>query len=386
MGEVDVIIVGAGPAGISTSACLNSLKISNIVLEREDCYASLWKKRAYDRLKLHLAKQYCELPHMPFPQDAPTYIPKNDFVRYLDNYVSRFHVSPILNRNVESAFFDDNISKWSVVVKNLISDAYEVFFGKFLVVATGENSQGYIPQIDGLDGFGGNVIHSTQYENGNCFSGKNVLVVGSGNSGMEIAFDLSNWGAKTSIVARSPVHLLTENIVKLGMFLLKFLPIKLVDIIVSALGRLTYGDMSEYGLRKPIKGPFFLKVTTGRSPTIDVGSVPKIKSGEIKVFPSITSIEKNNIKFEDGDNSYFDAIVFATGFRSTVRNWLKGGEDLFNEQGMPRQKFPNEYWKGKNGLYCAGFSSRGLLGISQDAKNIAQDISFILTQKKEKIN
>lgn len=80
------------------------------------------------------------------------------------------------------------------------------------------------------------------------------------------------------------VHLLTENIVKLGMFLLRFgLPLKLVDTIALALGRLVYGDVSEYGLRRPTKGPFFLKATTGRSPTIDVGSVPKIKSGEMKV-------------------------------------------------------------------------------------------------------
>lgn len=209
MTDVEVIIVGGGPAGIAASACLNRLKVSNVVIEREDCYASLWKKRAYDRLKLHLAKQFCELPYMPFPKGTPTYVPKNDFVRYLDNYVSHFHVSPLLNRNVESAFYDENVAKWSVVVKDLTSDsdnAYEVYFGKYLVVATGENSQGYIPRLIGLEGFGGRVIHSNQYENGKSFSDQNVLVVGCGNSGMEIAFDLSNWGAKTSIVARSPVN------------------------------------------------------------------------------------------------------------------------------------------------------------------------------------
>ncbi|PON65574.1 Pyridine nucleotide-disulfide oxidoreductase, class-II [Parasponia andersonii] len=377
MEEVDVIIIGGGPSGIATSACLNLLKVSNIVLEREECYASLWKKRAYDRLKLHLAKQYCELPHMPFPKDAPTFVPKNDFVRDLIGRLRRMLSC--------SVFYNDNISKWSVVVKNLLSGVHEVYFGKFVVVATGENSEGHIPDVSGLEGFRGKVIHSSQYDNGQSFCGKNVLVVGSGNSGMEIAFDLSNWGAKTSIVAPSPVHLLTENIVKVGMFLLKFLPIKIVDTIALALGNLTHGDVSEYGIQMPTKGPFFLKVMTGRSPTIDVGSVQKIKSGEIKVFPSIKSIEQNNIKFENGETRYFDAIVFATGYRSTVKTWLKGGNDLFNEHGLPRQRFPNEYWKGMNGLYCAGFSSRGLLGISQDAQNIAQDISFSLTPKKVKI-
>ena len=79
------------------------------------------------------------------------------------------------------------------------------------------------------------------------------------------------------------VHLLTEDIVKVGMFLLKFLPINLVDNIALTLGRLKHGNVSEYGFQKPKIGPFLLKATTGRSPTIDVGAVNKIKSGHIKV-------------------------------------------------------------------------------------------------------
>lgn len=205
MAEFEVIIVGGGPAGIATSACLNRLKVSNVVIEREDCCASLWKKRAYDRLKLHLAKQFCELPHMPFPPEAPTFVPKKDFIRYLDDYVEKFDVKPHYNRSVESAFFDKSIGKWSVVVKNLVTGVYEVYFSAFLVAATGENSQGYIPHMPGIEGFEGKVMHSSQYDNGKSLKGKDVLVVGSGNSGMEIAYDLSNWDASTSIVVRSPV-------------------------------------------------------------------------------------------------------------------------------------------------------------------------------------
>ncbi|GFQ02365.1 probable indole-3-pyruvate monooxygenase yucca11 [Phtheirospermum japonicum] len=112
-----VLIVGAGPGGLATSACLNLQNIPNIVLEREDCCASLWKKRAYDRLKLHLAKQFCELPHMPFPPNAPTYVPKRDFIQYLDDYVSHLNVTPLCHRRVVCASFDGN---WLVVAKNTI--------------------------------------------------------------------------------------------------------------------------------------------------------------------------------------------------------------------------------------------------------------------------
>ncbi|EEF42039.1 probable indole-3-pyruvate monooxygenase YUCCA11 [Ricinus communis] len=376
-----VVIVGAGPAGLATSACLNRLSIPNIVLEREDCYASLWKKRAYDRLKLHLAKQYCQLPHMPYPPGTPTFVPRTDFVSYLDKYVSEFDVNPKYNKSVERAFYDQESENWRVEVNDICLDVCEVYAARFLVVATGENSEGFVPEIPGLDGFGGMFIHSNKYVTGKQFNGKDVLVVGCGNSGMEIAYDLSNWGANTSIVARSPVHVLTKEMVFLGMNLLNFLPCDLVDSVAVMLSKLKYGDISNYGLQRPTEGPFYLKAKTGRSPTIDVGTMDKIKNGEIKVMPSVTCIKGNKIEFANETINQFDAIIFATGYKSTVRYWLEGDKDLFNESGMPKGNFPN-HWKGKRGLYCAGFARRGLLWISIDAQNIAKDIDLVLNQKE----
>ncbi|CAK7350762.1 unnamed protein product [Dovyalis caffra] len=378
MEPVEVVIIGAGPAGLATSACLNRLSIPNIVLEREDCYASLWKKRAYDRIKLHLAKEYCELPFMPFPSDAPTFVPRSGFVNYLDNYVSQFGVNPRCNRSVESAYHDEESGKWYIKAKNLDLNVHEEYIAKFLVVATGENSEGIIPEVPGLDSFDGEFIHSSQYQNGQKYKGKDVLVVGCGNSGMEISYDLSNWGVKTSIVARSPVHVLTTDIVYLGMRLFSYgLPCKLVDSIVILLSKWRHGDISNYGFSLPTKGPFYIKQTVGRTPTIDVGALDKIKRKEIQVFPSIRGIEGSKIKFANGEIKQFDAIIFATGYKSTVRHWLKGGKDLFDETGMPNLCFP-DIWKGENGLYCAGFARKGLLGISIDAQNIAKDISLAL--------
>ncbi|KAI3741993.1 hypothetical protein L1987_59672 [Smallanthus sonchifolius] len=375
--ETVVVIVGAGPAGIATSACLNLLSIPNIVLEREDCYASLWQKKAYDRLKLHLAKNFCQLPHMPFPLSAPTFVPKNMFVQYLQNYVYHYNVDPLYQRSVESAWYDRIEQKWVVTAKNRVLGLVEEYVCEFLVVATGENSEGFIPNVYGLDTFKGLVIHSSEYENGKKFRNKDVLVVGAGNSGMEIAYDLYNWGAQTSIVVRSPVHVLTKELVQLGMYLLKYIPCTFVDKMVLMLSKILYGDLGGYGIQRPFKGPFWLKQETGRSPVIDVGTVSKIKTRDIKVMTAIKEIEGDHIKFTDGQERQFDAIVFATGFRSTVQKWLKDDGGLFNENGMPKHKSPN-HWKGENGLYCVGFASAGLFGISNDAKNIANDISQIV--------
>ena len=107
MEEQVAIIVGSGPSGLATAACLNHLSIPYIILEREDCFASLWKKYSFDRLHLHLGKQFCELPHMSFPSSYPTYMPKNMFAQYLDDYVSHFKISPLYQRNVEFAEYNE---------------------------------------------------------------------------------------------------------------------------------------------------------------------------------------------------------------------------------------------------------------------------------------
>ena len=147
--ETVVVIVGAGPAGIATSACLNRLSIPNVVLEREDCCASLWKKRSYDRLKLHLANQYCQLPNMPFPDDAPMFVSKSGFIHYLDNYVSGFKVCPLFGRFVGSAVYEG--WRWRVEVVSG-KGTVEVFVGLFLVVTNGGEQRGICSDGGGVGG------------------------------------------------------------------------------------------------------------------------------------------------------------------------------------------------------------------------------------------
>ncbi|XP_012854405.1 PREDICTED: probable indole-3-pyruvate monooxygenase YUCCA11 [Erythranthe guttata] len=173
------------------------------------------------------------------------------------------------------------------------------------------------------------------------------------------------------------VHVLSEELVKLGMVLLKHLNVDLVDTIVLLLSKLKFGNLSQYGIQTPNKGPFYLKRATGRSPVIDVGTIAKIRAREIDVLPSIENVHGDNVSFTNGVTESYDAIVFATGYKSTVRKWLKDDGGLFGENGMPKKRNPN-HWKGENGLYCAGFARAGLFGISNDAKAISQDISALL--------
>ncbi|XP_037461956.1 probable indole-3-pyruvate monooxygenase YUCCA11 [Triticum dicoccoides] len=270
MENVVVLIVGAGPAGLATAACLGQFSIPYVIVERESCNASLWRNRAYDRLKLHLAKEFCK-----------------------------------------------------------------------------------------------------------SYSGMNALVVGSGNSGMEIAYDLAAHGANTSVVIRSPIHVMTKELIRLGMTLARRLPLNLVDKLLVMAANLIFGDLSRYGIRRPKMGPMIVKSKTGRSAVIDVGTVGLIKKGIIKVQGSISKIMGDIVEFQCSKKISFDVIVFATGYKSTANIWLKNGESMLNGNGLPIEEYPN-HWKGENGLYCAGLGRRGLAGIAADAKNIANDIKSVI--------
>ncbi|CAI8585647.1 unnamed protein product [Vicia faba] len=378
MQESTVVIVGGGPSGLAISALLTQNSISHVILEKEECNASLWRKNAYDRLNLHLASEFCSLPLMPHPPSGPTYLTKDQFIEYIDEYVDHFDIKPHYYRVVESAKYDEARNKWVVEAKNTLEGTLEVYGAKFLVIASGENSEGFIPNVSGLGKFEGEVVHSKYYKSGSKYKYKDVLVVGCGNSGMEIAYDLHNWGANTSIVIRNPLHVFTRDMIHTGMRLVQYFPVYIADTIITFLAKLKYGDLSEYGIYRPKDGPLYLKNITGKSAVIDVGTIEKIKEGAIKVVPSgIKKIEKKNVIFENGMEKEFDGIVFATGYKSVANEWLKDYKYALNEKGFPKNPFP-KHWKGDHGLYCAGLARKGLFGVKKDAEAIAEDINQTL--------
>ncbi|KAJ1276534.1 hypothetical protein BS78_05G221200 [Paspalum vaginatum] len=354
-------------------ACLTQLSIPYVIVEREDCSASLWRNRAYDRLKLHLAKEFCELPYMSYPAEAPNYIPKDQFVRYLDNYIERFNIRPKYHTEVKSCTYDQDKQCWFTLAHDMATSVDVRYTSRFLVVASGENSAENIPTIHGLNGFAGETIHSSRYKSGTAYSRKKVLVVGCGNSGMEIAYDLASHGANTTIVVRSPVHVVTKEIIRCGMTLVQYMSMNTVDDLLVRMSNSVFGDLSRHGIVRPEIGPLLLKAKTGRSAVIDVGTIGLIKKGTIKVVGNISTIKGNIVEFDGRKASTFDAIVFATGYKSTANTWLKNGESMLNGDGLPKKEFPN-HWKGANGLYCAGLAKRGLAGIAMDSRNIANDI------------
>ncbi|RYR55011.1 hypothetical protein HN873_020084 [Arachis hypogaea] len=367
------VIVGAGPSGLAAAACLKEKGVASVILERSNCIASLWQLNTYDRLRLHLPKQFCELPLMGFPSNFPTYPTKQQFIRYLESYAEHFAIQPRFNEAVKEAEFDSSLGLWRVKTTTATE-----FVCRWVIVATGENAEAVVPEIEGTGEFGGTIKHTSLYKSGGEFKGKKVLVVGCGNSGMEVCLDLCNHNATPSLVVRDTVHILPREMLGkstfgLSMWLLKWLPIQLVDRLLLIVSWLMLGNTSRFGLDRPPLGPLQLKNLSGKTPVLDVGTLAKIKSGHIMIRPGIKRLRRHTVEFVDGRIEKFDAIIFATGYKSNVPYWLKEGDMFSKEDGYPKKPFPNG-WKGENGLYAVGFTKRGLLGASMDAKNIAKDI------------
>ncbi|RWV84317.1 hypothetical protein GW17_00053975 [Ensete ventricosum] len=322
------LIVGAGPSGLAVAACLADVGIPSTVLEKSSCVASLWQHRTYDRLRLHLPKQFCELPLMGFPDGFPKYPSKHQFISYMESYATAFGIRPRFGTEVLDAAFDGGIGAWRVRTRG-----GEEFVSRWLVVATGENAEPVVPEFPGMERFSGRVVHTCAYKSGADFRGEKVLVVGCGNSGMEVSLDLFRHDARPHMVVHVlPREMLGWSTFAVTMALLRWLPLRLVDQFLCAMAQLIFGDTDRLGLRRPKRGPMERKNLAGKTPVLDVGALALIRSGNIK-----------------GD----------------------GG--LFTREGMAKDPFPGG-WKGEKGLYCVGFTRRGLLGASHDALNIARDI------------
>ncbi|XP_022894069.1 indole-3-pyruvate monooxygenase YUCCA2-like, partial [Olea europaea var. sylvestris] len=246
------VIIGAGPSGLATAACLKEKGIPSLILDRANCIASLWKLKTYNRLRLHLPKKFCMLPLLSFPPIYPNYPTKQDFVTYLEAYARHFNLEPEFNQTVVSARFD---GLWRVTTVGIKMEERE-YVCQWLIVATGENAEEVIPEFEGIDKFVGPITHSSSYKSGDSYRGKRVLVVGGGNSGMEVSLDLCNCNASPSLVVRDSVHVLPQEMFGISTFglamkLLRWFHVKHVDRFLLAISHFMLGNTANVGLKRP---------------------------------------------------------------------------------------------------------------------------------------
>ncbi len=371
------LIIGAGPAGMGIAGQLRKRGIDFEMVEQSQNVGNAWHHH-YDRLHLHTVKQLSNLPHLPFPEDYPLYVSREQLVDYFDQYAQHFKLKPHFGQSVNSV---KKVGKeWTTITKD-----GSKFKSKNVIVATGVNRVPNIPSWSGQEQFQGTIIHAKNYKNAAPFKGKKVLVVGMGNTGAELALDLSEQECETYISVRGPVSIVPRDLngrpVQLTTIQLAKLPFGIGDWLGNFIRGIYLGDLKKYGLNAPKLSPAQQLKETGKTPVVDIGTVNQIKAGKIKVMPEMDTFDASGVLFKNGERKDLDAIILATGYTAKVSDFLADTNDLLNRDNLPKQAI----FEGKNkGLYFIGFDNYklgGILGIIRTesemiANHIQKDNDF----------
>lgn len=365
-----MVIVGAGPAGLAVGACLQRAHIRFVILERADQIGMSWRNH-YERLHLHTVKGFSALPYMPFPAHYPRYPSRQQMVDYLDAYSRQFELQPRFKQNVRSVEFVDG--RWQTATEDAL------YRSDCVVIATGLNEAPTQPKWTDQERFKGAILHSSQYKNGERYRGQQVLIVGFGNSGTEIALDLWEHSAQPSMSVRSPINVVFRDRFGIPVQVLSIamspLPPRLIDALNAPILKMTFGDLSSYGLRQAPYGAATQIRDHSKIPVIDIGTIDLIKQGKIKVYPGIERFTEDGVIFSDGKSQPFDAVILATGYHVELNHLIKGSDTLFDSRGAP---IDSGHATAKPGLYFCGFynSASGLLRqIRIEATQIAREIA-----------
>jgi cation diffusion facilitator CzcD-associated flavoprotein CzcO len=309
-GDRETLILGAGPAGLAVGAALRRAGVPFEIVERGNAVGASWR-RHYDRLHLHTPKEQSALPFRPFPAAAPRYPSRDDVIEYLEDYARAFELAPTFGVDVERCARGED-GRWEVHTNRGMRRA------RHLVVATGWSRVPRRVSWPGLDAFAGPVLHSSDYASGDRFRGQRVLVVGFGNSGAEIALDLAENRAESTVSIRGAVNVVPRDIFGVPITSLgragRVLPLAVADRLNAMLVRLAIGDLAAFGVRRREDGPLAQIVRTKQIPVVDVGTLAAIRAGQVTVRPAIESSTNEAVRFADGRVETFHAIVLATGY------------------------------------------------------------------------
>lgn len=330
--RVDTLIIGASAAGLATAASLRKLGQRFEILEASEVVGSSWRQQ-YDRLHLHTPKSASSLPGLDMPSRWPRYLDREQVIDYLERYRSHHQLEPHFQQQVTRLERQDG--EWLATTKTAEWRARTV------VVATGANRQPVRPDWPGLESFEGQVLHSSEYRNGDPWRGRPVLVVGFGNSACEQAIDLVERGSLPHLAVRSAVNVVPRDVLglvpvlQLGI-LMQHLPPAVADALAGPMIRMTVGDIRKLGLRKLPYGPNTQMARDRHIPVLDIGTMEHIRAGRIGVHGEIQRFTTDGVVFTDGTTLAVDAVVLATGYRPGLDEFLVDWQQVCDGQGLPR--------------------------------------------------
>ncbi|HET7660823.1 MAG TPA: NAD(P)/FAD-dependent oxidoreductase [Oryzihumus sp.] len=345
-----VVVIGAGPGGLATAAELGRRGIAAVVLERAAEPAASWRAH-YDRLHLHTPRFLSHLPGLRIPAEEGRWVSRDGVVRYLDGYVEHHGIN--VRTAVEVTRVDRHAGAW------LVRTASGDVPAAAVVVATGHNHTPDVPQWPGLAGFTGELLHAARYRNGQPYAGRDVLVVGAGNTGAEVAVDLVEHGARRVWLAvRTPPHILRRQTfgvpATLGGVVMRHLPHRVADALIEPLRRRSVPDLTAHGLPDPGPGAY-ARAARGEIPVLDVGLVDAVRGGRVQPVAGVAGFDGSRVLLADGSAVEPEVVIAATGYRRGLEP-LVGHLGVLDRTGRPVPRGARTL-PGAPGLYFVGFTN-----------------------------
>lgn len=361
---VDVVIIGAGAAGLAAGACLQHEGHAPVLLERDDRIGGTWDRR-YERLCLHTTRRFSGLPFYPIPASYPRYVPARCYADYLREYAVQMRLDVRCSQVVDAV---QRSSDGDLI----ISTPQRAWRARAVIVATGRHGRPYQPAWPGKEAYRGTLLHAANYRSGRDFAGLRALVIGLGNSGAEIAVDLIESGeAHVSVAVRSAPPISARDIVGIPIQLLGMVlapvPPPIADWLGTLSRRAAHGDLRRYGLPAESWGPFSAK----RPPVIDAGFLDALKAGTVSVKPAVEAFGPEGVRFADGRAEPFDVVITATGYTTGLEQFVHV-PDAVDAGGSPRLDAGP-----RTGVFFAGYteSPRGqLFEASRGARPLARNV------------
>ncbi|MEU9475544.1 NAD(P)/FAD-dependent oxidoreductase [Streptomyces sp. NPDC048191] len=348
-----VYVIGAGPGGLAAAYALRARGIRAVVLEKADHVGASWRGH-YDRLRLHTTRRLSALPGLKIPRKFGRWVSRDNVVRYLEKYAEHHELEIVTGVEVFRVEPAGEHGDWL-----LHASGGRELTGSAVVVATGHNHTPHLPDWPGREGYTGELLHAGAYRDAAPYAGRDVLVVGAGNTGAEIAVDLVEGGAtRVRLAVRTVPHIVRRSTLgwpaQYSGVLVRRLPVRLVDQLCRLQAKAAVPDLSAHGLPRPDTG-LYSRVREGAIPVQDVGLIDAVRGGKVEVVAAVESFEDGKVALADGSRIEPDAVIAATGYTRAL-DGLVGHLGVLDGRGGPLAH-GGRTPAGAPGLYFTGFTN-----------------------------